>query len=140
MNMNEPVLCYVEDSWAYFTTQNLADQWGDDWNDAPYEHNAGEPYQYRPDSVSDKEKKPWKIIKFAFESGLEQPEAWHYNSPYSVEQINNRAIPWLASGKYGPRSPNGTPIQIWAGTPMSEAIRLIHQAGGEVYLNEAYKG
>lgn len=39
------VLCYVDGPWAYFTTQPLAKQWGDDWNDAPYEHNAGEPYE-----------------------------------------------------------------------------------------------
>ncbi len=37
-------LCYVEGSWAYFTTQELKNQWGDDWNDTPYEHNAGDPY------------------------------------------------------------------------------------------------
>lgn len=40
----EPVLCYISKPWAYFTTQKLEDQWGDDWDDAPYEHNAGEPY------------------------------------------------------------------------------------------------
>jgi hypothetical protein len=25
-------LCYVEDSWAYFTTQDVTKQWGDDWD------------------------------------------------------------------------------------------------------------
>lgn len=38
------VLCYVDGQRAYFTTAKLADQWGDDWDDALYEHNAGEPY------------------------------------------------------------------------------------------------
>ena len=37
-------LCYVDQSWAFFTTKSLSDQWGDDWDDAPYEHNAGYPY------------------------------------------------------------------------------------------------
>ena len=37
-------LCYVEGNIAYFTTQDLDKQWGDDWDDAPYEHNAGLPY------------------------------------------------------------------------------------------------
>jgi hypothetical protein len=37
-------LCYVSGSFAWFTTQELSKQWGDDWNDAPYEHNAGSPY------------------------------------------------------------------------------------------------
>ena len=37
-------LCYVSGCFAYFTSKDLTEQWGDDWNDAPYEHNAGEPY------------------------------------------------------------------------------------------------
>ena len=37
----EPVLCYIDQhKRAYFTTQALSKQWGDDWNDAPYEQNA----------------------------------------------------------------------------------------------------
>lgn len=43
-------LCYIESSGsggtAYFTTNDLDRQWGDDWNDAPYEHNAGSPYEW----------------------------------------------------------------------------------------------
>lgn len=39
------VPCYVEGNRAWFTTQSLDKQWGDDWNDAPYEHNAGRPYE-----------------------------------------------------------------------------------------------
>lgn len=38
------VLCYVSGGKAFFTTKPLSEQWGDDWNDSPYEHNAGEPY------------------------------------------------------------------------------------------------
>ncbi len=41
---DDPVLCYVDEPWAYFTPAALTDQWGDDWNDTPYEHNAEEPY------------------------------------------------------------------------------------------------
>lgn len=43
-------LCYVEGDNAYFTTAPITGegrQWGDDWNDAPYEHNAGSPYEWR---------------------------------------------------------------------------------------------
>lgn len=35
---------------AYFTTQPIAEAWGDDWDDAPYEHNAGPPYHWRPET------------------------------------------------------------------------------------------
>jgi hypothetical protein len=33
-------------AWAYFTTRPLSEQWGDDWGDVPYEHNASPPNQY----------------------------------------------------------------------------------------------
>jgi len=38
-------MCYAEQNFAYFTTQKLEDQHGDSWGAAPYEHNAGEPYE-----------------------------------------------------------------------------------------------
>ena len=31
---------------AYFTPLALEDQWGDDWDDAPYDCNAGSPYDH----------------------------------------------------------------------------------------------
>lgn len=42
----ELALCYVKGDAAYFTTRRLGEQWGDDWSDAPYEHNSGEPYEW----------------------------------------------------------------------------------------------
>ena len=30
---------------AYFTRLDLLEQWGDDWNDAPYDCNAEGPYE-----------------------------------------------------------------------------------------------
>ena len=44
--MKEFRLCYVNGPFAYFTTKEVSEQWGDDWNDAPYEHNAGKPYEW----------------------------------------------------------------------------------------------
>ena len=38
---------YIEEKqekYAYFTPISLDKQWGDDWNDTPFEHNAGIPY------------------------------------------------------------------------------------------------
>ena len=31
--MSEPRLCYIEGNAAFFTTQPVHEQWGDDWND-----------------------------------------------------------------------------------------------------------
>lgn len=44
MNENDPILCYVEGNFAYFTSKPLEETSGDDWDDAPYEHNAEPPF------------------------------------------------------------------------------------------------
>jgi hypothetical protein len=123
------VLCYVEGPWAYFTTRDLDKQWGDDWNDAPYEHNAGEPYEpYRDDQEH------WEIHKIAFEGPYETPaEKYSSYSPYSVEAINNKEIAWLSAEHYTINWPNGRPEPIFAGDTMEEFIQKMQAAGGKVY-------
>jgi hypothetical protein len=118
-------LCYVQGSCAYFTTQDLAKQWGDDWNDAPYEHNCGEPY------TGDE----WEIVEVSFAGcKLEEPDEWHTNSPYSVQDINKRAVPWLQSGKYGTRDKEDNPVQIWAGITLEDFTKTIQRIGGDVFI------
>lgn len=124
--MSEPILCYVDEPWAYFTTQKLEDQWGDDWNDAPYEHNAGEPYCYH-ESDKEKGKEPWQIIKLAYDGTFDAP-CWNSNSPYSVEMINSGAVAWLVNWQ------NEKTISILAGTTLSQFCRLIREGGGNVYM------
>lgn len=123
--MAEPVLCFVKDCWAYFTTKPLSEQWGDDWNDAPYEHNAGTPYG---DSQN-------QITKLAWEADLDQPCDSYRNSPYSVEQINARAVDWLASPSYV----KGPKIVIPAGTTLSQFKELVERAGGSIYELTTHK-
>jgi len=43
MSNQKSALCYVSGPWAYFTTQALNKQWGDDWDDAPYEQMREDP-------------------------------------------------------------------------------------------------
>ena len=83
---------------AYFTPLDLKDQWGDDWDDIPYEINAGIP----------EENENYEIIGITF--GPENSTAWiklpdSYSfggeSPWSVKDINQGAVAWLyASGCY----------------------------------------
>ena len=127
--MSEPVLCYVDGAWAYFTTQSLDKQWGDDWNDAPYEHNAGTPY-YDYENISKPKEPRWRIIKVAFDGGLSTPGGGEMNSSYSVEQINRHEIAWLRD-RWG-----NSGIVIHAGTPLSEFKALIRKAGGAVYTED----
>ena len=123
----EPVLCFVKNNRAYFTTRELSKQWGDDWNDAPYEHNAGLPN----DSYGEEDQ--WEIVEVLFESTLVDPgERAMGNSMYSVEDINSGAVAWLST----PTWSSDPKISIQAGTTIPEFKRLIRQSGGKVFVEE----
>ena len=111
-------LCYVDENIMYFT-DNFEHQWGDDWNDRPYEHNAEPPYELKDDE-------PVRggyghIRKIAFENRwyIRRPCDGHLNSPYSVEDINKGAIAWLYSEEAG---------GLMAGATMDEAIEWCRKA------------
>ena len=124
-----PVLCYVDGQWAYFTTKKLSEQWGDDWNDAPYEDNAGEPYTY-----GDHDRKegcePWEIVKVAWCGDFETPCTDQCNSRWSVDRINAGGVAWMQTSRWS----SGEAVIIPAGTTLSDFCRLIAAGGGEVYL------
>ena len=99
---------YIEgekEYYAYFTDlDDLQEQWGDDWNDAPYEHNAGWPY----DSIR---KDEHTILKIPFAVVSENNNGSNHwvkfpcdygcgNSPFSVEEINAGAVPWIFVSYY----------------------------------------
>lgn len=164
--MAEPKLCYVASNFAYFTTLPVEDQCGDDWDDAPYEHNAGTPYHpcWHNEPIhrnNPREKRGWRagtttpmevgelcrcpscvrdwnedgspkftISKVAFEGPYATPDSGYGNSPYSVEQINRKFVPWLRPDYSGVE--NAEPI--FGGDTLNEFIRKIKAAGGTVYL------
>ena len=77
--------CYIEDNIAYFT--NNPNQWGDDWNDKPYECNAGYPY----------EEEGFEVVSLSFYSNYNytEPKDYFHNNKFSAEEINCKFIPWL---------------------------------------------
>lgn len=115
-------LCYVKNQWAWFTSAPLTGpgrQWGDDWNDAPYEHNAGDPYGMDGH----------RLEVVAFEARLDTPaDCVGPNSRYSVEMINAGAIAWLTTPSW-----EKAQVVIHAGTTLPEFRRLIWSVGGDVY-------
>jgi hypothetical protein len=120
----DAVLCYVRYPWAYFTTCPLDKQWGDDWNDAPYEHNAGEPYawhQYMAERGLDK----YDVFRVAFDGNLDTPCEGKCNSEWSVEDINGGAVPWLTS--------LDGDVKIMAGTTYADFVPLVRRARGNIY-------
>lgn len=122
--MDNYKLCYVDLPWCYFTTQELSNQWGDDWNDAPYEHNAGVPYTWL-----DEKTPKYDVMIVAIDSDLEAPCEYHFNSPYSVEMINNGVVPWLKSPSY-----SNEKIEIMAGTSFDDFVRWVKSVRGKVYV------
>ena len=112
-------LCYVKtivDHYKYeahlcfFTEENIEDVWGDDWDDAPYEHNSGTPNV------------PCLTI---LAIGVESTKTGHYNSPYSVEEINMGVVPWLTGDNEG---------HLFAGATVNEFIEFIEGDPKGIYL------
>lgn len=67
------------------------DYWGDDWDDKPYEHNAGEVYA---NFVQD-----YATVMFPFDYAVLTPENdWTYgnNSPFCKEDFKDRKAPCIA--------------------------------------------
>ena len=123
-------LCYVDGNWAYFTDLPLSEQWGDDWNDAKYEHNAGRPYEShhrRNDDDGAVEEIFAHIVKVGFDGSLERPcdIGNTSNSPFSVQDINRGVVPWLSTHDRG--------VCIFAGVSIAGFTELVQSAGGSVY-------
>ena len=163
--MSEPVLCYIEGPWAYFTTRPLADQCGDDWDDAPYEHNAGWPYKWhKRDGLGCKCFHPdgYTIYSGKGPDGRRAPcgeeghkpkppvERWEvvrvawdgpFETPADRAGCNSRySVEDINSGAVawlvGSAWDDPTPPPIPAGTTLSEFKRAMRAAGGNVYVEE----
>ena len=111
-----PVLTYFDDGIAYFSP-SIEDEWGDDWNDAPYEHNAGEPYH--------------QVCTLLIRGDYKTPRCGHYNSPWSVQQINQQKIPWVTA-----MDMDAVMGVILPGTGLREFIDQAKNAGLQVFYSD----
>lgn len=89
--------------------------WGDDWNDAPYEHNAGRVY----------DKYILGYVEFAVPLKYDVYEACsgHFNSPFSKEDMMNRKVPCLTIS-------TDSKIKIYFGDNIDEISKQIIELGG----------
>lgn len=111
-------LCYVRSNILYFT-DNFAGQDGDDWDDAPYEHNAGTPYEFIEGRNDNGHRGHLRYIA-CLDLDAQEPCDYYVNSPYSVDSINKGAMPWLTTSSYG---------NLMAGTTIEEAMRWLTKTG-----------
>jgi len=122
-----------QELYAYFTPLPLDEQWGDDWNDSPYDCNAGVPYDRVTDETEEKNgisfvtksheitiiRVPF-IIK-SYNSTL--PKDYAFNSPFSVDMINRDAVAWIYDYNYT----NKKYVTIHAGDTVEEFVKKIEQ-------------
>ena len=131
--MEEYKLCYIDNNKAWFTN-NFEKQWGDDWDDRPYECNAGYPYDYWSELIEDNEdifKRKWKKHEIKHKTLYFETEDWNEKKPcdmenFSVEDINKKVVAWLHTDKYN----------IFAGTTYEEFIKVIEENGGRIFIEQ----
>lgn len=130
--MKEYRLCYIDGHKAWFT-DSFENQWGDDFDDAPYECNAEEPYDSWSELIEDNEDMfkrkyihhPIEHKVLYFDPGIK----WDYcylpcdRGMFSVEQINKGITPWIWSEDF----------KIDAGTTYEDFIKIVEENGGTIY-------
>ena len=82
--MKKAVLCFVDprtQGWAWFTTGRLKDVTGDGWNRQSYEHHCSYPDHGTEGS---------RFFRVGFQGESLDPKEGQWNSPYSVNDINER--------------------------------------------------
>lgn len=122
-------LCYVDGNEAWFTS-DWKNQWGDDWNDRPYEHNAGSPYSHYFDDDHVEHEIQLKKVYFDIPRCIvKEPNYGLNNSPYSVQDINNHRVAWLTIDTY-----DKDPVYLFAGVSYSNFVRQIEELGGTIYV------
>ena len=99
-------LCYVENGIMYFTN-DMDTAHGDDWDNAPYEHNASEPYE------------EYIALMIAFNGDCMKKEPFDRGS-FSVNEINKGAIPWLYHEDGG---------ALYGGDEVSKCIDWLQKVG-----------
>lgn len=90
--MNNYKFIYVDAGTLWFTDARPGDVWGDDWNDAPYEHNAGDPYYWRPERGVP----PYRLVRVSADLSLWRTpaeRATDLNCELSVEDMNRAVTP-----------------------------------------------
>lgn len=99
----------------YLGEDNCNDYWGDDWDDAPYEHNAGQVYKRYTQGY----------VEFVFPLKYSVCEACngYFNSPFSKEDMMNRKVPCLTIS-------TEPEIKIYFGDNIDEISKQITELGG----------
>ena len=99
----------------YLGADDCDGYWGDDWDDAPYEHNAGRVYLEYIQGY----------VEFAFPLKYDVCEACngYFNSPFSKEDMIHRKVPCLTIS-------TEPEIKIYFGDDIDKISKQITKLGG----------
>ena len=102
---------------------------GDDWDDIPYECNAGDPYGYWSELIEDNEnilKRKYKHHEIKHKVLYFETNDWSERTPnnYSVKDINKGKVAWLSTDKFN----------IYAKITYEEFIKIIEENDGIIYI------
>ena len=107
----------------FFTNADMKDQWGDDWNDAPYDCNAGWPYDttYYEDENGKWQRTEHTILVLNVTYDIEHtpylPCDYYYNASFTAENINLGAIAWMFFDRQcKPIYAGDGPLTVWERT------------------------
>ena len=120
-------LCFVKNNVMYFT-DDFENCTGDDFNDRPYDCNAGEPYEWVDEWSAEENKKHGHthiryISYMPYNYWIREPKDGHWtNCPFSVDDINAGAIAWLFCDEAG---------ALPAGATIEEAITWLKSIGAK---------
>lgn len=131
---NYPNPEYIEgeqEYYAYFTPVPLNKQWGDDWDDAPYECNAETPYDDFYDENDERTEVEIVMVPFyvPYDGGwsIRFPKDWGGdNSLFCVRDINAGAVAWIFCHG-GHRKSNTDSVAIHAGCSPAEFVEKINK-------------
>ena len=115
------------DTLFYFTPIDLNVQWGDDWNDAPYEYNAERPYDTHYENGERIEHNILVVTGSVRSHNIKFPRDWGgSNSPFAVEDINAGCVAWAAS--WNEKSePYGKYLTLLAGDSVEKVIDTLNK-------------
>ena len=123
MKLGIPKLCYIDKyaSVAYFTTQEVTAQWGDDWDD-PLD-NSSAPY----DDFSNRVDPKWLVLRVIYDpQDFESAHERTYNTSETVQSINKGNIPWLT---YSASRPTKESKVFFAGMTIFEFTHILGTLG-----------
>lgn len=123
-------LCYASDDELYFTNKKASLVRGDDWDDVPLEHNAGEPYLDGCES--------WAIVRFRNPFNEFEMRTFNrimddmgvLNSDYSVDMLNKeKSFHWAEINKRENWMSKETLVKIFADCSLDLVLCYMNEYG-----------